>query len=298
MFLKKQGMTLLEIVVTLAIFATAFTYISQMLKFHLRQQKKINSRIEVSRAKENVFEILKQDLRGSLFFYDINSHFLELYPALSDSSQELSLEEIQQRPAPVNIMEPQFDFSGDREKLQFVSSVKLSLNSVDPPQLYVVKVNYFLRSCKNFLTRQSSHCLARGITRHWKDIEDEQNQDVVNLLEGVKNVEFSYFDGEWQREWRFIDRWKAASQKPTTKINLLPGLIKLEMEWEGKQSFKTSYSFAVSHPFLRHHYPGGISALAFLDIGRQKGVIEEEKDKLKEDQTATFPRVPLQESSQ
>ena len=81
-------MTLLEVVVTLAIFATAFTYISQMLQFHLKQQKKINSRIEIFRAKENVFEILKQDLKATLFFYDINFHFLELYPALLDSSQE------------------------------------------------------------------------------------------------------------------------------------------------------------------------------------------------------------------
>ena len=284
MFFRKQGMTLLEVVVTLAIFATAFTYISQMIQFHLKQQKKINSRIEISRAKENVFEILKQDLKAALFFYDINFHFLELYPALSDSSQELSLEEIQQRPPPVNIMEPQFDFSGDGEKLRFISSVKLSLNPEDPPQLYVVKVNYFLRSCKNFLTRQNSRCLARGITRHWEDIEDEKDQNVVNLLEGVKDVKFSYFDGEWQKEWHFFDRWKEASQKPTARIKLLPGLVKLEMEWEGKKSFKTSYNFAVAHPFVRRHYPGGISALAFLDIGRQKGVIEKEKDKLKEDQ--------------
>ena len=88
-------------------------------------------------------------------------------------------------------------------------------------------------------------------------MEDDKNQNIQNLISDVKGIEFSYFDGEeWHREWSFSNRWKAASGKPVEKVNLFPGLVRLELKWEDKKLFKVSYDFAVSHSFLRSHYPG------------------------------------------
>lgn len=275
--IKKRGMTLIEILVTIAIFASAFIYISKMLKFHLRQQKKISHRIEASRIKENVLEIIREDLKGALFFYDINFHFTELYPVLETTDDPLK-NPAEQDP-PVNIMEPQFDFSGQREKLKFISIVRLPASSPEAaPRAYVVKVKYFLRNCKSLQTGRSSRCLARGISRSWKDMEDEENQDILNLQANVKDLEFSYFErGEWHKEWSFYRRWYEASQKPTQTNQLLPGLVKLRIEWGREKLLKTSYNFAVSYPVLRSHYPGSLSALAFLDIGRKDKEKEQNK---------------------
>ena len=268
MLVKKQGMTILELLVALTIFASAFVYISQMLRFHLKQQKKISHNIEISRTKENVFELLRQDLKGVVFFYDINFHLLEFFPVSSDSPQEFTSDEITPPPPPVNIMESRFDFSGQKNKLRFVSLVMVSSGSDNPPRPQLRKVEYFLRSCKKIQTGESSQCLTRGVSRDWKDIEDVKNQEVVNLLEDVKRIEFAYFDEDWRGEWSFSNRWKAAAKKPRARSSLLPGLVKLEIEGETEKPLKASYSFAISHPFLRSHIPGRISALAFLDVGR------------------------------
>lgn len=280
MHLKRQGMTLLEIIVTMALFAAAFIYISEILRFHLKQQKKISRRIKISRVKENVFEVLKQDLKNALFFYDINSHFPELYPVLLDSEEDPLSQPSEEGREPLNIMESQFDFLGEGQKLRFVSFIRIPVSQNSPPHSYVVRVKYFLRDCENLQTRESSRCLARAISRNWIDMEDDQDQDVINLLAGIKNIEFSYFDGaDWHKEWSFSNRWKMASRKPEGKADLFPGFVRLEMEWEDKKLFKVSHDFAVSHPFLRFHYPGEISALAFLDIKQKKKSDEKPTEK-------------------
>ena len=278
MLIRKKGMTLLEILVALTIFASAFVYISQMLKFHVKQQKKISRNIEISRITENVFEILKQDLKKAVFFYDINFHFLQFYPMVTQSTSEFSTGEIVPSEQAQNIMEPQFDFSGKENKLQFASLVMVSTGPDKPPTPHLRKVEYFLRSCKSFRTNQSSQCLARGTSKSWKDIEDTQNQEITNLLEGIKSVKFSYFDEEeWKREWNFSNQWKQAAKKPTQRSSLLPSLVKVQIEWETeKKLLKATYNFAVSHPFLRFHQPGKISAMAFLDVGRASQITKPE----------------------
>ena len=287
-------MTLLEIMVTMALFAVAFLYISEILRFHLKQQKKISNRIKTSRVRDNVFEILRGDLRNTLFFYDINAHFPDLYPVLSDS-EELSLNPSEEEQVePVNIMESQFDFSGDGQKLRFVSFISLPVSHESPPYPYVVKVEYFLKNCEDFRKGRSSRCLARAISRKWRDMNDDTNRNTTNLLSGVRNIAFSYFDGEeWHKEWSFSNRWKVASEKPAAKANLLPGLVRLELEWEDKKLFKASYDFSVSYSFLRSHYPGEISALAFLDIKRKKPEEKSPKEAEKGNEDSATPESPI-----
>ena len=140
----------MEIMVTMALFATVFIYISEMLRFHVKQQKKISRRIKISRVRDNVFEILRGDLKSAIFFYDINSHFPELYPVLSDSEEVSAPQSEEERGEPVNIMESQFDFVGDEKKLRFVGFIRLPVSQDSPPHPYVVKVEYFFKRLQKF----------------------------------------------------------------------------------------------------------------------------------------------------
>ena len=299
----KKGMTLLEVMATLAIFAFIFLFMSRMFRAYVKRQEKISGRAEISRVNENVFSVLKQDLKGALFFYDIHAHFPSLYPVLDEAETETPAEgrsaAEEERPAPFNAMDPRFDFIGKQESLQFVTVVYSPSGTADPPRPALARIDYFLRSCTIFKTEEESRCLARSVNFNWQNWDDDkENSASANMIAGVKSLRFSYIeDGELLREWRFSNRWKAASKNPNAQTALFPALVKAEIEWESggepPRRFTLSQNFAVSHFLLRFHYPGELSSLAFLNIKKGRARKEEqEKTEAAAEQEEAGPQGP------
>ena len=291
---RAKGMTLLEIMVTMAIFAFIFLFMSRMFRAYVKRQEKISRRAELSRVNENVFDVLKRDLESALFFYDIHAHFPSLYPVLEEDEEEIAAadeEASSERAAPFNFMDPRFDFIGKGDRLQFTAVVRKPSHSAAPPPAALARIDYFLRPCVIFKTGEESRCLARSVNFRWKDWDDDHENSVsANMIAGVKSLKLSYFEeGEWRREWSFSNRWKAASKNPGAKAALLPAFVRAEMERESLtqegRRFQMSRDFAVSHFLTRSHDPGELSPLAFLNIRKDRSSEKEEQEKaLREEQ--------------
>ena len=91
------------------------------------------------------------------------------------------------------------------------------------------------------------------------------------LIRGLKDITFSYYHPEkkeWERTWDFLSLWKQVEARPTRENILLPLSVQVNMEWEDKSS---SYTFSVSHPFLRAFRPDGFSPLVYLKHFQETG---------------------------
>ena len=150
----------------------------------------------------------------------------------------------------------------------------MTFTSLVPPaggeEPRLVKVSYFVKSCADRETGETSTCLVRGVSHYWKDREDTENQRNRILLRGLKSVRFSYYHGEkkeWVKSWNFQTLWRAGRQKPEVKTVFLP--LSVQMDINGERGSRNLSHFPVSHPFLRAFRPNGLSPLVYLNFSEK-----------------------------
>lgn len=264
---RHKGLTLMEILIALFIFSFASLYISRTVTRLLKQKKKIEREVKDRRGHSNILEILRQDLKGVMIHFDINSHLNQF--ALSELSE---FSEIEAEKIPFegrSFINSQFDFFGEEDLLTFTAFVPLA-GEEEAEKL--VKVSYFTKQCIDRETDQSALCLIRGVSDHWTNREDTENQKSKVLIRGLKDITFSYYHPEkkeWERNWSFLPLWKEVEARPTRETVLLPPSVQVNMEWEGDSS---SYTFPVSHTFLRAFRPDSFSPLVYLNISKKSEI--------------------------
>ena len=272
MKLRKQGLTLVEVLIALFIFSFAALYISRTVNHLLKRQKKTEIQIKDQRSHSNILEILRQDLQGVWIHFDMNFYLnqfalLELAEAegkdsLASRYSDFFKTNRETLPPSGHFINPQFDFFGEEDHLTFTTLIP---SAGDRESERLVKVNYFSKQCVDRETNETASCLIRGVSRHWKDRTDSEHQKNRVLIRGMKGITFSYYHPEkqeWERTWKFLPLWKQGETRLRQKTTLLPPSVRINMEWEKGSS---SYTLSVSHPFLRAFRPATLSPLVYLN---------------------------------
>ena len=247
----KKGMTLLEVLISLALFAFMSVYISRIFNKSLTHKRKIDKDIKEHRIISNILDVIKQDLMGVILVSDISSELRRLHPL---NQAPFSAQNPVASPQPKTLLQsPVFNFVGEKNKLTFVT---FSRNPAEPKEHQVIKVDYFLQNCIPPNQTQNSQCLLRGVSSYWKDVEDTSQMKTTILFENINEFQFSYYNSnkkEWEDEWNFEPIKRNIRRDPDINPLLLPSALNIKIEIESKKILKRDETFPLSHAFLRTH---------------------------------------------
>lgn len=246
----KKGMTLLEVLISLTIFAFTALYISRVFNKSLKQKIELDRDIKSQRIISNILDVLNQDLMSSILTSDISYELNSLY---SVNNQDNDLLQNSNNLKNQNLRSINFNFEGKKDKLTFMT---FSRNPANPKEYQVIKVDYFLQNCTPPNKTKSSQCLMRGVSLYWKNLEDTSKMKTNILFENINAFQFSYYnsvEGEWMDEWNFVNTDTDIKRSPDLNHTILPSALKLKMEMDSKKPAKINITFPISHPFLRTH---------------------------------------------
>ena len=88
--ISSKGMTLLEMIVALGLFAFMFAFIAQMVKQNHRQVQKIRRDVQWKSSLFNALDLMRHDFRGVAYFLDMNENMGIHFPMVQDKEDSLS----------------------------------------------------------------------------------------------------------------------------------------------------------------------------------------------------------------
>ena len=254
---SQKGFSLLEILVSVSLFAIMTVFISQLVRMSLKQQNKLEDFAKGQRQISAVTKIMLRDFKNVNLFFDYNKSLSRVYrlKGVEPSGQRTQ--------AGFQDNSSEFDFVGNKQEVMFPA---LSLRQRSSYQQIYIK--YFLKDCTDLEEEQVSSCLYRSIL----DVEDNNKIiEKIVLLRGIKSLEFSYYDTE-QKSWK--PEWEAHPKDILRKLvnssivqfggdnnrnsfnsqqsSVFPVAIKMDIEWEDSKVQKRSYEFPVSYPLFSY----------------------------------------------
>ena len=267
-FLKdkyKKGMTLLEMLISVGIFAFMFMFISQLVRQSYRQTKKLKKGVTVSDSLSHSLEILKRDFRGASYFLDTNENLRIQFP-IEPLKKKRKLENFNTRRTPLKqeekivlpvISSPHFVFQGEDSEVEF-SSYSFVSSDLNRSVIQWIKIRYYLAPCVHLEKEGKGNCLFRATSKYWNHNEKGEPEEKLILLRDLSSLEFSYLNGKdvLDKNWR--NQWNPESvrvQENTfnyPKTYPFPLMVKMEIE---KNNHKKEYFFSVSNFYLRTWNP-------------------------------------------
>ena len=255
-YLNKKGMTLLEVIIALSLFAVVAVSLMKMTDTVLKYRKTITEKSKEIKLNRNFTQILKKDLKNIFFIEDLNSKihiaFIErkrnpnpvppkepepgtgTTPRAEDQPPEnidtTEYEQTQIYPYISSQMRITGGFYGEENSLKISTFSNTRLWSDDKTGEHN-EVAYYIKNCQEKKNnKNSSECLWRSSSSVVDENPEESDvQEELVLLERVKKFQISYFNmfkDEWSNEWK---------TDPTNNKNL-PAIIRLNIEYENEKS--------------------------------------------------------------
>jgi len=260
-----KGMTLLEMLVALGLFAFMFAFIAQIVRQNHRQVRKISQDVQWKSSLSNTLDLMRSDFRGVAYFLDINEnlriHFSKTQDQKDSSSSDAGASfrtnsQARNRRSiyPVNLS-PYFVFKGRDDDLQFASHSFSSLKVGDSSSQWI-QVRYFVESCDSLEGKGQSSCLIRSVSRYWHPDDREEPDETLVLFRGFDSLDFSYSDAErdgpskrkWKNEWE-SEKIKLKSSPLIYPSHLpFPYLIRIRMT---KGDHSQAFYFPISSSYLK-----------------------------------------------
>ena len=252
--LNKKGMTLLEVIIALSLFAVIAVSLMKMTDTVLKYRKTITEKSKEIKLNRNFTQILRKDLKNIFFIEDLNSKmhiaFIERkknpaprtansnIPNISstrrikaaETRDTTEYEQTQIAPYLANQIQITGGFYGEENSLKISTFSNTRLWSDDKTGEQN-EVSYYIKTCQEKKNKKnSSECLWRSSSSLVDDNPEELDaQEELVLLERVKKFQISYFNmfkEEWTSEWK---------TNPTDNKNL-PAIIRLNIEYENEKS--------------------------------------------------------------
>ena len=256
--LNKKGMTLLEVIIALSLFAVVAVSLMKMTDTVLKYRKTITEKSKEIKLNRNFIQILKKDLKNIFLIEDLNSKmhiaFIEKKqnpnsvprapetegsqpgtgntrgardPETTDTTE---YEQTQIYPYLSNQIQITGGFYGTENSLKVSTFSNTRLWSDDKTGEHN-EVAYYIKTCQEKKNeKNSSECLWRSSSSVVDDNPEELDvQEELVLLERVKKFQISYFNmfkDEWSNEWK----------TDQTENKNLPAIIKLNIEYENEKS--------------------------------------------------------------
>ena len=264
---KAKGMTLLEVIVAISVFAFMFVFIAQITKQSHRQVRKIKRDVHSSSSLSNILDLIRQDFQGVGYLLDTNKNLNIQFPIEEDKPFSLnenanldklktSKNESDKTVLPV-LLSPHFIFQGEEDEIEF-SSYSFLNTTLDNSSAQWVKIRYYIQDCDSLTEDSRNSCLIRSVSRYWNPREEEEEETLV-LLRGLNSLDFSYsnkedlLDHKWEKEWKL----KNSSSRRNSSLDQIqqlpfPSIVKMEME---KGDRKHIFFFPISSSYLKDWNP-------------------------------------------
>ena len=264
-----KGMTLLETLIALGLFAVMFVFISRAVQQSHRQTRKIKQDIQIASSLSQILDLIRRDLQGVAYLLDLNENLNIQFPIeqkeedlppdkedISDSEKDLQNKD-QRSTLPV-LLNPNFIFEGENEEMNFVS-YSFSNSALDKSSSQWIKVRYFIQDCPLLERDQKKSCLIRSISRYWNLIEDKGPEETSVLLRNFKSLKFFYSSTEDFLDNKWLEKWKLDNSLPIQVFSTayprkapFPSVIKMELE---QKDFEQTFFFPVSSFYLKSWNP-------------------------------------------
>lgn len=264
----QRGMTLLEVLVSISIFAFMFLFIAQVTKQSHRQVKKIKKDTRSSYSLSHVLDIMRQDFRGVAYLLDLNYNFYAQFPIEMEKDQSLGFEEekslgranqeAQKAYLPI-FFSTQYVFQGTEREVEFSSYSFLKSSDLESLAQWI-KIRYSVESCPQSGEGSKADCLFRSVKKFWNnEVKEDEEEEKLILLRGFQSLSFFYassvdfLEGEWKKEWepeKISDRGGSYSNQ----IVQVPFPSVVKIEWE-KENRRQSVFFPISSFHLKAWNP-------------------------------------------
>lgn len=231
---SKKAFTLIEVLISLALFASLSISLTQVINQTTRSQKQIENIVKKNRLIKNTSYLIQKDIKNSLrttntfhWAYDSYARCLMNQFGSLDLLQDYMSSEDQSffqssQAFPLMQMEGESDFL-------FFAQVS--------PQGVLQKIEYILEDCVNE-EEENVSCLVRKTSEIIDDIDrtSEETLKTVPLVKNVDELIFSYYDFE-TKDWK--DRLEVQTKNPFAIRTLehsryfpfsLPFAIKVELK--------------------------------------------------------------------
>lgn len=268
---KSKGMTLLETLVALGLFAFMFVFLSQVVRQSHRQARKAKKDIHSISSLSNTLNLIRRDFQGIGYLLDINENLNIKFPiqekndSLSENEEPIvgtdvkeDLQKTGQRSVFPMLFSPYFVFEGEDEEMKFVSySFSNSVSNKSSPQW--IKIHYSVKDCDSLKGDSSGSCLVRSVNQFWDPRKNEEPEETFILLRDLQSLKFFYSNTEGFLDDNWKERWKLENSLSLQNSSLdypqknpFPSVIKMEVE---KEDFEQIFFFPVSSSYLKTWNP-------------------------------------------
>ena len=260
---SSKGMTLLEAILALSIFAFMFIFVVQSFKQSHRQVRKIKEDIQWTSSLSNVLDLMRRDFQGVAYLVDFNENLDVEFPMEQEEEKVVSTEtqetiENKEKKTGKLFLSPYFVFEGEDDEMEFVSHSFVQ-SALEHFAAQWVKVRYFVKDCKGLKKSGPGSCLLRGSNRYWNPREKTEPEETLVLLRGFDSFGFSYSGTEDFLEQTWRDQWKVENVMKLENSPLdyplekpFPTVVKMEIK-KGKRS--QVFYFPVSSSYLKAWNP-------------------------------------------
>lgn len=279
---SQRGMTLIEVMVSLAILSFLAVYTSNAIRNALSSKTRIQKNIDLQATLRDALKVMERDINLAFQFRDPN---LTLYnQAVQEREQRLQqgqqqgqqqknqpgggppppptpfaqAEKLEQRPIPILTQ-----FVGEKEQLSFTSLSNVRMRADDKTSS-AAEIGYYLKNCRRRTSQaKSSSCLWRRVSPYIGTDVTKGGSETV-LLENVEHFELRYLGPGREEEW--VDFWASNERGDDTTRFKFPYAVEITLEIsdpnvrEGKKpkTFRMTQVAAIRNPGnLKNQRPDG-----------------------------------------
>lgn len=255
---KETGMTLLEILVSVGIFAFMFIFIAQITKQNYRQVKKMTEDSQAVHSLSHILDTMRQDFRGISYLLDTNHNLYAQFPIeeedFVESESQKPLDQPPYKQIPL-FFSSQYLFEGSENHIEFSSYSFVERSEQEAPFQWI-RLRYSIETCPQMKGKNSQgSCLIRSVSKYWNFEKKEEWQKKLVLLRGFQSLKFAYANtedlqaGEWQREWE-TEKVSDTGGVFTDQVLQMPFPSAVKIEGK-KGNHQRSFFFPVSSFYLK-----------------------------------------------
>lgn len=241
-----QGMTLIEVMISIAILSILSITTSRMLLQAYKDQSKIEKKIEIESYIESIRNLIMRDISKAFHHRDIN---VQVYNSVQREKKEdfktkAGNAEKNNQPEEarkfnkkanevfIRSIKRLTQFIGSKDSLYFTSTHH-ERTVKDSPVSHLVELGYFVKGCKGRISnKEFKSCLWRSVSRVLDDDLKKGGEERV-LLEDVRKVQFSYHQGgssmDQESSWREI--WRSDYLGRSELRGKFPRVVKVFLEF-------------------------------------------------------------------
>lgn len=218
---NSKGFTLIEVLITLSILSTITVLTTQAIQHAIKAKAKLTDQLdEVSKVRD-ALKIIEKDINLAYHYRDIETEFAETLKSLQKKPPTPT------EPQPES-QEPRVDpttkFMGEDSKVNFptMNSSRLMKGTLEAEY---IEIGYYVASCKNLSTGESTDCLWRR-RASIVDEDVEKGGEAVVLLENIQEFKLRYI-GKGKQDW--VNDWKSSEGGDDVTKNHFPQAVEVNL---------------------------------------------------------------------